>query len=132
MRELGATQSRMSRHMVALKAAGLVVDRRDAQSRADWQRVAAPAATVAAVWLYCRAPSQWQRPRTGATSRLVSQYLAEIVENGLANLDLRRPDARRRPARHRANRHAHYGCEAFGGDVGLAADLQRAGVAAEG
>jgi ArsR family transcriptional regulator, arsenate/arsenite/antimonite-responsive transcriptional repressor len=31
MRELGATQSRMSRHMAALKAAGLVVDRRDAQ-----------------------------------------------------------------------------------------------------
>jgi ArsR family transcriptional regulator len=31
MRELGASQSRMSRHMAALKAAGLVVDRRDAQ-----------------------------------------------------------------------------------------------------
>ena len=31
MRELGATQSRMSRHMSVLKAAGLVVDRRDAQ-----------------------------------------------------------------------------------------------------
>ena len=31
MRELGATQSRMSRHMATLKAAGLVVDRRDAQ-----------------------------------------------------------------------------------------------------
>ncbi|MFC3674486.1 ArsR/SmtB family transcription factor [Ferrovibrio xuzhouensis] len=31
MRELGATQSRMSRHMAALKQAGLVVDRRDAQ-----------------------------------------------------------------------------------------------------
>ncbi len=31
MRELGATQSRMSRHMAALKAAGLLVDRRDAQ-----------------------------------------------------------------------------------------------------
>ncbi len=31
MRELGATQSRMSRHMAALKIAGLVVDRRDAQ-----------------------------------------------------------------------------------------------------
>jgi ArsR family transcriptional regulator, arsenate/arsenite/antimonite-responsive transcriptional repressor len=28
---LGATQSRMSRHMAVLKAAGLVVDRRDAQ-----------------------------------------------------------------------------------------------------
>jgi ArsR family transcriptional regulator, arsenate/arsenite/antimonite-responsive transcriptional repressor len=31
MRTLGATQSRMSRHMGVLKAAGLVVDRRDAQ-----------------------------------------------------------------------------------------------------
>jgi ArsR family transcriptional regulator len=31
MRELGATQSRMSRHMGVLKAAGLVRDRRDAQ-----------------------------------------------------------------------------------------------------
>jgi ArsR family transcriptional regulator len=31
MRELDATQSRMSRHMAALKQVGLVVDRRDAQ-----------------------------------------------------------------------------------------------------
>ena len=31
MRELGASQSRMSRHMTALKTAGLVADRRDAQ-----------------------------------------------------------------------------------------------------
>ncbi|MGC2781567.1 MAG: metalloregulator ArsR/SmtB family transcription factor [Bradyrhizobium sp.] len=31
MRELGTSQSRMSRHMAALKTAGLVVDRRDAQ-----------------------------------------------------------------------------------------------------
>jgi ArsR family transcriptional regulator len=31
MQRLGATQSRMSRHMVTLKTAGLVVDRRDAQ-----------------------------------------------------------------------------------------------------
>ena len=31
MGELGASQSRMSRHMAALKGAGLVVDRRDAQ-----------------------------------------------------------------------------------------------------
>lgn len=31
MQKLGATQSRMSRHMAALKSAGLVVDRRDAQ-----------------------------------------------------------------------------------------------------
>ncbi|MCE6950852.1 metalloregulator ArsR/SmtB family transcription factor [Cereibacter sphaeroides] len=31
MHELGASQSRMSRHMQVLKQAGLVVDRRDAQ-----------------------------------------------------------------------------------------------------
>lgn len=31
MRKLGATQSRMSRHMQVLKQAGLVIDRRDAQ-----------------------------------------------------------------------------------------------------
>ncbi len=31
MRELSATQSRMSRHMAVLRNAGLVVDRRDAQ-----------------------------------------------------------------------------------------------------
>jgi ArsR family transcriptional regulator len=31
MEQLGATQSRMSRHMATLKTAGLVVDRRDAQ-----------------------------------------------------------------------------------------------------
>ncbi len=31
MGKLGATQSRMSRHMSVLKAAGLVTDRRDAQ-----------------------------------------------------------------------------------------------------
>jgi ArsR family transcriptional regulator, arsenate/arsenite/antimonite-responsive transcriptional repressor len=31
MQELGASQSRMSRHMAALKAVGLVLDRRDAQ-----------------------------------------------------------------------------------------------------
>ncbi|MBB4120304.1 ArsR family transcriptional regulator [Martelella radicis] len=31
MRACGASQSRMSRHMAVLKAAGLVVDRRDAQ-----------------------------------------------------------------------------------------------------
>lgn len=31
MDKLGASQSRMSRHMQVLKAAGLVIDRRDAQ-----------------------------------------------------------------------------------------------------
>lgn len=38
MRVIGATQSRMSRHMQALKQAGLVVDRRDAQ----WVRYRMP------------------------------------------------------------------------------------------
>jgi ArsR family transcriptional regulator len=31
MQQLGASQSRMSRHMATLKIAGLVIDRRDAQ-----------------------------------------------------------------------------------------------------
>jgi ArsR family transcriptional regulator len=31
MRKMGASQSRMSRHMSALKAVGIVLDRRDAQ-----------------------------------------------------------------------------------------------------
>lgn len=31
MKKIDASQSRMSRHMAALKAAGLVIDRRDAQ-----------------------------------------------------------------------------------------------------
>ncbi|MGP9811290.1 ArsR/SmtB family transcription factor [Rhodopseudomonas sp. NSM] len=31
MKKLGATQSRMSRHMAMLKIVGLVIDRRDAQ-----------------------------------------------------------------------------------------------------
>jgi ArsR family transcriptional regulator len=31
MNQLGASQSRMSRHMATLKSAGLVIDRRDAQ-----------------------------------------------------------------------------------------------------
>lgn len=38
MRELRASQSRMSRHMAVLKRAGLVVDRRDAQ----WVRYRRP------------------------------------------------------------------------------------------
>ena len=31
MEQLGASQSRMSRHMATLRSAGLVIDRRDAQ-----------------------------------------------------------------------------------------------------
>jgi ArsR family transcriptional regulator len=44
MRQLGATQSRMSRHMQILKRAGLVVDRRDAQ----WERYRVQPGIVAA------------------------------------------------------------------------------------
>jgi ArsR family transcriptional regulator len=56
MRQLGATQSRMSRHMALLKQAGLVTDRRDAQ----WVR-------------YRRNPS-------------LSEASAEIVDAVLASL----------------------------------------------
>ncbi len=49
MRELSATQSRMSRHMAALKAAGLVVDRRDAQWVRYRRTPDLPAETVALV-----------------------------------------------------------------------------------
>jgi ArsR family transcriptional regulator len=45
---LGATQSRMSRHMGILKSAGLVVDRRDAQ-RVCYRRNPALSREVAAI-----------------------------------------------------------------------------------
>ena len=48
MRKLGASQSRMSRHMATLKVAGLVVDRRDAQW-VRYRRHPALAPTVAAL-----------------------------------------------------------------------------------
>jgi len=48
MAALGATQSRMSRHMGVLKVAGLVVDRRDAQW-VRYRRNPALAARVVAV-----------------------------------------------------------------------------------
>lgn len=48
MAALGATQSRMSRHMGVLKAAGLVVDRRDAQW-VRYRRAPGLGAPVAAV-----------------------------------------------------------------------------------
>ncbi|WP_204848502.1 ArsR/SmtB family transcription factor [Rhodopila globiformis] len=48
MRVLGATQSRMSRHMAALKVAGLVIDRRDAQW-VRYRRNPALPPTVAAI-----------------------------------------------------------------------------------
>ena len=48
MRKLDASQSRMSRHMAALKIAGLVIDRRDAQW-VRYRRNPALAPAVAAI-----------------------------------------------------------------------------------
>ena len=48
MRKLGASQSRMSRHMATLKVAGLVIDRRDAQW-VRYRRNSALSPAVAAV-----------------------------------------------------------------------------------
>ena len=50
MAKLGASQSRMSRHMSVLKAAGLVTDRRDAQ----WVRYAAESSSLARIQCHCR------------------------------------------------------------------------------
>ena len=58
MTRLGATQSRMSRHMQALKGAGLVTDRRDAQwvrYRLRPDRAAEHHAVLAAVMAACAA-----------------------------------------------------------------------------
>jgi ArsR family transcriptional regulator, arsenate/arsenite/antimonite-responsive transcriptional repressor len=49
MQTLDATQSRMSRHMGALKAAGLVIDRRDAQWVRYRRNPRLPASVVAIV-----------------------------------------------------------------------------------
>jgi ArsR family transcriptional regulator, arsenate/arsenite/antimonite-responsive transcriptional repressor len=49
MTKLGATQSRMSRHMAVLKAVGLVSDRRDAQWVRYRRNPKLPSATVAIV-----------------------------------------------------------------------------------
>jgi len=49
MERLGATQSRMSRHMARLKAVGLLTDRRDAQWVRYRRNHDLPAATVAIV-----------------------------------------------------------------------------------
>lgn len=62
MVKLGATQSRMSRHMAALKAVGLVSDRRDAQ----WVR-------------YRRRPDI-----PGETVRIVEAVLASLPPVGKA------------------------------------------------
>lgn len=61
MERLGATQSRMSRHMGVLKAAGLVVDRRDAQWVRYRRNPALPsklAAVVEAVLIAARTPKR--------------------------------------------------------------------------
>ncbi len=49
MERLGASQSRMSRHMGVLKAAGLVIDRRDAQWVRYRRNPALPEALAAVV-----------------------------------------------------------------------------------
>ena len=49
MARLGASQSRMSRHMSALKAVGLVTDRRDAQWVRYRRNPDLPSATIAIV-----------------------------------------------------------------------------------
>lgn len=49
MKKIDASQSRMSRHMAALKAAGLVIDRRDAQWVRYRRNPSLPLETVAIV-----------------------------------------------------------------------------------
>ena len=61
MQRLGATQSRMSRHMAALKAAGLVLDRRDAQWVRYRRRPALPAAVVSLIEAALALPAQPER-----------------------------------------------------------------------
>jgi ArsR family transcriptional regulator len=61
MRELGASQSRMSRHMAALKAAGLAVDRRDAQWVRYRRSANLPQAVVALVDAALAMPARQQR-----------------------------------------------------------------------
>lgn len=68
MRELGATQSRMSRHMKILKDAGLVTDRRDAQwvrYRRD-DRMPAEVATLVDAALAASALREGTRPERNA------------------------------------------------------------------
>lgn len=61
MRDLGASQSRMSRHMAALKTAGLVVDRRDAQWVRYRRSADLPPAVVALVDAALAMPARQQR-----------------------------------------------------------------------
>jgi ArsR family transcriptional regulator len=61
MQKLGATQSRMSRHMATLKAAGLVLDRRDAQWVRDRRRPDLPPGVAALVEAALSLPLQHDR-----------------------------------------------------------------------
>jgi len=61
MQALGATQSRMSRHMAALKLAGLVTDRRDAQWVRYTRASDLPAEVVALVDAALALPSSQER-----------------------------------------------------------------------
>jgi ArsR family transcriptional regulator len=77
MSTLGVTQSRMSRHMSTLKAAGLVLDRRDAQ----WVRYRlnpdTPAAIAAIVDHVIQAMPRKQRPRAKANQWSALRVRAE-------------------------------------------------------
>lgn len=61
MEALGASQSRMSRHMAVLKAAGLFLDRRDAQWVRYRRAPGLPAEVVALVDAALAVPEQRQR-----------------------------------------------------------------------
>jgi ArsR family transcriptional regulator len=61
MRNLGVTQSRMSRHMAALKAAGLLTDRRDAQWVRYRRAPGLPAEVVALVDAALALPAAQER-----------------------------------------------------------------------
>ena len=61
MQRLGATQSRMSRHMATLKAAGLVLDRRDAQWVRYRRAPGLPAGVVSLVEAALALPAEPER-----------------------------------------------------------------------
>lgn len=61
MHALGATQSRMSRHMATLKLAGLVTDRRDAQWVRYTRAAELPAEIIALVDAALALPSGQER-----------------------------------------------------------------------
>jgi ArsR family transcriptional regulator len=63
MAALDVSQSRMSRHMSALKAAGLVLDRRDAQWVRYRRNLAVPPEIAAVVTSILAADGTAQRPR---------------------------------------------------------------------